>query len=256
MILAAATLAASLVSVMTGASGIADCANEAGQSPAAFVRHYFDVTNLTLYDATHVTVAVSNSPCLAHNAVNRVLVYARTPGGSYRLVLDDYGMPESVAASSDGTVTLNSHETIEIIDEATYVWNGTKYVLSPERSHRDDVAIDSVRPYVVRVTFATGTSSAVLSGTIAGGFGDDYEFVAHAGQRVTVHVLKGTKNLRFDVYQEMPGNQSARELTTLNASRTWSGTLPASGMWKVSVSGIDSMDHQTKEPYSLVLTIH
>jgi len=241
---------------MRGADGIADCANESGESAEAFVQHNFDARDLTLYDRTHVTIAVSHSACLAHNAVNRVLVYVRTPGGGYRLVLDDYGFTYNIEASTDGTVTLASHETVEIIDEATYVWNGTKYVFSPERSRRYDVAIGEGRPYVARVEFAPGTSSAVLTGSIAGGFGDDYEFDAHAGQHVTFQVLKGSlKNLRFDVYEKLPGNQSARDLTSLNASRTWSGILPTSGTWKLDVYGTDSMDHETKAPYSLVLTI-
>jgi hypothetical protein len=253
---AAAALAASLVSALTGAAGIADCAKESGESAAAFVRHNFDTRAITLYDQTHVTVAVSHSECLAHNAVNRVLVFARTPGGSYRLVLDDYGFTDNVEASIDGTVTLASHETVEIIDEATYVWNGTKYVISPERSHRYDVAIEEDRPYVTRVTFAPGASSATLAGTIAGGFGDDYEFDALAGQRVTLQILMGSsKDLRFDVYQDRPGNQGMRNLTTLDASRTWNAILPTGGTWKVSVYGVSSMDHTTKVPYSLLLTI-
>src|SRR5580704_6602619 len=112
MILAAATLAASLVSAMTGTAGIADCAKETGQSAEAFVRHNFDIRDLTLYDGTRVTLAVSQSPCLAHNAVNRVLAYARTPGGGYRLVLDDYGFDYNVDSSPAGTITLASHETM------------------------------------------------------------------------------------------------------------------------------------------------
>ena len=256
MIAAVAALAASLVTAIAGAQGIAECAVESGESTEAFVRHNFDVRELTLHDGTHVTVAISRSACLAHNSVNRVLVYARTPGGGYRAVLDDYGFPDNVEASTDGTVTLASHETVEIVDETTYVWNGTAYVVSPQRSHRYDVAIGEDRPYVVRIAFAPGTTSTVLTGSIAGGFGDDYEFAARAGQRVTVRVLEGSmKHLRFDVYQDRPGNQSAMELTSLNASRTWSGILPASGMWRLDVYGADSMDHQTKAPYSLELTI-
>ena len=240
---------------MTRPKGIADCANEFGESVEAFVRNNFDARDLTLHDGTHVTVAVSHSACLAHNSVERVLVYARTSSG-YRLVLDDYGFAYNVAASPDGTVTLASHETVQIIDETTYVWNGTTYVVSPERSHRYDVAIGEDRPYVVRVELAPGAASTVLTGSIAGGFGDDYEFDARAGQRMTVHVVKGSlKNLRFDVYQDLPGNRSARELTSLNASPTWSGILPASGTWKLDIYGADAMDRETKVPYSLVLTI-
>jgi hypothetical protein len=253
--IAAAALAASLVSAMTRAPGVAACAGESGESAAAFVRHGFDTKDLTLYDGTRVIVAESRSACLAHNAVTRVLVYARAPGG-YRLVLDDYGLPEQVGASTDGTVTLASHETVEIIDQATYVWNGKTYVLSPERSQRYDVGIGQGRPYVVRVRFAAGTSSTALRGSISGGFGDDYEFDAHAGQRVTIEVVKGwSKNFRFDVYQDV--RAGTRELTSpLRPARTWSAVLPTNGTWKIDVYGADTMDHETTYPYALVVTIH
>ena len=266
MILAAATLAASLVSAMAGAKGIAECADESGESAKAFVRRSFDNRDLKLYDGTRVTVAVSHSACLAHNSVNCVLVYTQTRDGSYRQVLDDYGFTDNVEASADGTVTLSSHETVEIITEATYAWNGTKYTFSPERSHRYDVAIgqgrsvargEQERPYVVRVRFAPGTSSVVLTGSVAGGFGDSYEFDARAGQHVTIQVLSGwSKNFTFDVYQDRPGSPDARDLTSiLNVPRKWSGVLPTSGTWKLDVTGTDSMDHETTSPYRLVLTI-
>jgi hypothetical protein len=252
----AIALSASLVSALAGAKGIAECASEAGVTAAAFVRGNFDFKNLRLYDGTHVVVAESGSACLAHNAVTRVLVYAQTPAG-YRLVLDDYSLPEQVDVSSDGTITLAAHETVEIMDQATYAWNGEKYVISPERSHRYDVSIGQGRPYVVRVRFAPGASSTVLSGSTAGGFGDDYEFDGRAGQRVTVQIVKGwSKNLRFDVYQDGRGDAEANSLTSLNERRTWSGVLPANGTWKLDVYGDFKSDHQTTYPYTLVLTIH
>jgi hypothetical protein len=253
---ASTPLAASLLSAVMSAAGVADCAKESGETATAYVTHGFAVRELKLYDGTRVAVAVSHDPCLAHNAVNRVLVYARMPGGGYRIALDDYGFPDNVQASSDGTVTLASHETVEIVDEATYVWNGTRYVFSPERSHRNDVAVGQDRPYAERVAFARGTSFAVLAGSIAGGFGDDYEFEANAGQRVTIQMRGGfSKNLRFDVYRDRAGDRSPQELTTLNSPRTWSAVLPASGTWKLDVYGVDTMDRETTEPYSLVLTI-
>jgi hypothetical protein len=240
---------------MTRAGGIAECATESGQSAATFVRRNFKTTALTLYDGTHVILAESLSACLARNAVTRVLVYAQTPGG-YRLVLDDYSLPEQIDASPDGTVAVAGHETVEIIDRTMWVWNGKTYVVSPERSQRYDVSIGQGRPDVVRVRFAPGASSTVLRGSIAGGFGDTYEFDARAGQRVTVHVVTGwSKNFQFDVYQVIRGGDDTRDLTTLNSTSTWSAILPTSGTWNVNVSGAESMDHQMTSTYTLVLTV-
>jgi hypothetical protein len=254
-LIVAAALAASLVSAIAGAKGIAECATETNESAAAFVRHNFKTTALTLYDGTHVILAESLSACLAHNAVTRVLVYAQIPGG-YRLVLDDYSLPEQLAASTDGTVSVAGHETMEIVDQTIWVWNGKTYVVSPERSQRYDVSIGQGRPDVVRVRFAPGTSSTILRGSIAGAFGDNYEFDARAGQRVTIQVVKGwSKNIRFDAYQTIRGSDDTKELTSLNSASTWSGILPTSGTWHVDVFGAETMDHQTTSPYTLVLTV-
>jgi hypothetical protein len=254
MTLAALIVAGGLATALERAAGVAACAKESSESAQSFVRRSFDVRKLTLYDGTRVAIAVSHSPCLAHNSVNRVLAYADT-GPGWRNVLDDYGFDYNVAASGDGTVTLDSHETVDVVDEATYVWNGARYLLSRERSHRYDVALDSRRPYVARVRFARGASSAVLSGRVARGFGDDYEFDASAGQRVTIRILKGSsKLLRFNLYQDRPSAVSPTELT-LSASPPWNAALPESGTWKLDVYGAPAMDDRTASPYALVLTI-
>jgi hypothetical protein len=68
--------------------------------------------------------------------------------------------------------------------------------------------------------------------------------------------VKGwSKDFQFDVYQDGPGGSGTKTLTSLNAARTWSGVLPTSGTWKIDVYGAEKMDHQTKYPYTLVLTI-
>lgn len=186
-----------------------------------------------------------------------MLVYAQPPGHRYRLVLDDYGFPGQIEAAIDGTITLASHETVEIIDQATYVWNGEKYVFSPERSHRYDAGIGQGRPYVARVRFTPGASSMVLTGSITGGFGDE------------LRVRRACRAARDDpCRQGLVEQLSVRRLSghsrrhghtgtsLINSGRTWSGTLPTSGTWNIDVFGADTMNHETVYPYALVLTIH
>ena len=253
---ASTPLAASLLSAVMSAAGVADCAKESGETATAYVTHGFAVRELKLYDGTRVAVAVSHDPCLAHNAVNRVLVYARMWRSGIVSCSTNDGLSDNVEASSDGDATLASHETVEIVDEATYVWNGTRYVFSPERSHRNDVAVGQDRPYAERVAFARATSFAVLAGSIAGGFGDDYEFEANAGQRVTIQMRGGfSKNLRFDVYRDRAGDRSPQELTTLKFPAHLERRSAGERTWKLDVYGVDTMDRETTEPYSLVLTI-
>jgi len=245
----AAALSAALLGLMESDQQIAQCASETETTASAFVRKSFDFKQVKLYDGTRVTVAVANSACLAHNAVARVMIYAQTSSG-YRLVLDDYSLPERVDVSAGGTATLASHESVTVVDQAAYVWNGKNYVFSPYRSTRYDVQIAQSRPYAIAVRFAPGTSATTLSGTVAGEFGDTYYFQARAGQRVAIALTRGARGgLTFSLFHESTelGPEGSR-------ATTWTGTLPATGTYSLDVFGQPSDDPKIV-PYALTLTL-
>lgn len=249
MIVAAAALSASLVALMSADAQIADCARASDVSPATFVRQGFDFKDVRLPGGTPATVAVSTSGCLAHNAVARVMIYARTPHG-YRLVLDDYSLPEAVDVGPDGTVTLASHETVEIVDQAAYAWNGTGFVFAPYRSTRYDVALGESRPYERPLAFAPGASSATRSGSVFGLFGDTYTFTARAGQRVTVKLLHGDAGA-IDVTIDDAGTEQLERVD----ERTWSGVLHRSGRFTLDVYGKTAPEGAVKVPYTVSIAI-
>jgi hypothetical protein len=248
VLLAAATLSAALISAIAADRQNAECAKEVDTPVRAFVAKAYRFDRLRLFDGTKVAVAVSNSPCLAHNAVARVMVYAQTPAG-YRLALDDYSLPEQVDAESDGTVTLVSHESVEVLVEAAYVWNGNRYVFSPYRSTMYDVALERRKPYAVLVRFAPGAGSTTLAGSVTATFGDSFDFTARAGQRVSIVLTRGDpKRVSYSVYQgdlEVAGDERAR---------SWSATLAKTAAYRIDVFGTGGDDAKLV-PYALVLTI-
>src|SRR5215469_13183651 len=115
-----------------------------------------------------MTVAIAKSGCLvSQNSAVRVY---RKIDGHYHLVFSDNAMPETVDASSDGTISLAAHDSIDTIVEPVYVWGGKTYAFAPERSHIFDISVEQRRPYQVPVRFASGTSSAEVRGTYAENF--------------------------------------------------------------------------------------
>jgi hypothetical protein len=182
-----------------------------------------------------------------------VLIYERTQSG-YRLVLNDFSLPEDVEAKSDGTLDLAAHETMNTILQSTYVWNGTNYAFSPGRSSMYCVGPqrDDERPYLLPIRFAPGTSSTVLRGTAFENCGQNYSFVARAGQRVTIERLTPQPHdLRIPIFLDF-GNDSVAHIN----GDAWSGTLTRSGEYRLSVFGTDQRGDADLQPFAIRLTVH
>jgi hypothetical protein len=223
------------------------CVADMGAAPAPYIASSWEFRRLTLRSGERMTVAIAKTGCLvSQNSAVRVF---REIDGHYHLVFSDNAMPETVDASSDGTISLAAHDTIDTIVEPVYVWDGKTYAFSPEQSHVYDVSVELRRPYQVPVRFAVGTSSADLRGTFSENFGNTYVFVAKAGQRATIELLEHRGHppgvaLRF----------GDRNVADLDGTR-WSGVLPFSGPYSLDVFGFDLPDHGTLLPYGLRLTI-
>jgi hypothetical protein len=221
-------------------------------SPSAYVGKDFNFQSLTLYSGARLVIVVGRNGCGWQGQAARVLIYRRAQSG-YRLVLSDVSLPEHVAAKPDGTVYLAEHETVNTIVQATYVWNGTKYAFSPDRSSIDCIGPerDSERPYEVPIHFARGTSSTVLRGTAYENCGQNYSFVARAGQRVAIERLSPQPhNLRIPVLL----NFGKDEIANVSGD-AWSGTLTRSGKYLLSVFGIEQRGDTDLQPFEIRLTI-
>jgi len=198
-----------------------------------------------------MTVAIATDPCLGLGQSTRIFIYERTAGG-YRRVLDDVTLPSLADISPDGTVTLPTHESIDVIFEATYVWNGTKYAFSGPRSHRYDVGLDQRRPYELPVRFAPGTSATTLSGSVAYTFGDDYVFQARAGQTVTIELTKHSGRRPFiSLYY----GDEISSLAELFDTDRWSGQLLKTGTYNLLISGQEESDETRLSTYTIRLAI-
>jgi hypothetical protein len=247
----AAAVPSDLVAAMLRDDRVATCANEAGKTAQAYVRQAFALRELTLRGGERMTVAEATDFCLMLGQSTRIYIFERALDG-YRRVLDEVTVPGLAEVSADGTAVLPTHESIETIFEAAYVWNGTAYAFSGSRSHVYDVALGQRRPYELPVRFAPGAFATTLSGSVAFNFGQDYVFEARAGQKVTIELTNHTVRRPSITLSFGRG-----ELTLANLFDTggWSGKLPQTGTYKLTVYGTDASDATRVSTYAIRLAI-
>ncbi|MBV8154198.1 MAG: hypothetical protein JO029_12735 [Candidatus Eremiobacteraeota bacterium] len=245
-------LDAALVAALMRDKDIRSCVESSGEdTPSAYVARDFTFQSLTLYSGERLVVVVGKSDCGWQGQGARVLIYERTQSG-YRLVLSDFSLPEQTEATRDGTLHLAGHESVNTIAETTYKWNGTKYVFLPSSSSIYCVGPDhdNERPYELPIRFANGTSSTVLRGTAYENCGQDYSFVARAGQKVTIERLTPQpRDLRIPILLYFGDDHVA------SVGDSWSGTLAHSGTYVLSVYGTEQRGEMDLQPYAIRLTI-
>lgn len=221
-------------------------------TPSAQVARDFNFQSLTLYSREPLVIAVGKNRCGWQGQAARVLIYERTQSG-YRLVLKSFSLPEDVDAKPDGTLYLAAHETMNTIVKETFLWDGAKYAFSPGRSSIYCVGPerDNERPYERAIHFAPGASSTILRGTVFENCGENYSFVARAGQRVTIERLTPQpRNLRIQIFLDFGKDNVAN----LNGDY-WSGALTRSGKYALDVFGTDSRGDIDLQPFEIRLTI-
>ena len=199
-----------------------------------------------------MTAAIATDPCLALGQSTRIIIYQRVDAG-YRRVLDAVTLPAFAQVNADGTAVLPTHDSVEVIFESTFVWNGARYVFSPTRSHRYDVALGERRPYEVPVRFAPGTTGATLSGSVAYNFGDAYVFEARAGQRISIALASEAGARPPGVSLEY--DDAISSLVEFRGAKAWTQTLTKGGTYSLFVFGTDERDEYRRSRYTLRLDI-
>ena len=96
----------------------------------------------------------------------------------------------------------------------------------------DDAAAQGVTS---RVQFARGTSSATLEGAVVRGDRDTYIVGAKGGQSMSVTISSLERNAVFQI--SGPGGNELRGAREGDDTMKWSGTLPASGDYRIIVGG-------------------
>ena len=89
---------------------------------------------------------------------------------------------------------------------------------------------------VQRAKFPLGESSTVLEGSVMPGERNGYLLEAQAGQQMTVHVTSAEDNAAF-IIQAPGGAQTLIGAGESDDAMDWSGELPTSGDYKISVEG-------------------
>jgi hypothetical protein len=240
-----------LVAALIRDRDVRECATESGKLPQTYALTAFDVRRVLLRGGEAMTVMVATDACLARGQSTRIMIFEKTAVG-YRRVLDDLTLPGLAKVESTGTVTLPTHESMDVILESTYVWNGVTYAFSPIQSHRYDVALAQRRPYETPVRFVRGESSAVLSGSVAYNFGDHYVFEASAGQRVTIRLMTyaGSRPAVSLYYKD-----EISSVAELGATSSWTGKVRKGGLYHLFVTGTSERDATRRSAYSIRLSI-
>jgi hypothetical protein len=246
--------AALVAAMMAHDKDLRSCVQDSDRgSPAAVIAKDFDFQSLRLNSGERLTIALGKNMCGWQGQAARVRVFQNTSSG-YRFAFSGFSLPEQFAAKPNGMLYTAAHETFNTIDQSTWFWNGSTYVFSPERSTVYCVGPerDNERPYELPVRFHTGESSTVLHGTAYQNCGQDYSFVARAGQRITVERLTPQpKNLRISIFLNF-GDDDVADVD----GASWTGTLAHTGKYVLSVSGTDPRgETQDLQPFAIRLTI-
>ena len=237
-----------LVAAMMADAQVAACAAEANKPAQAYIPQAFSLRNVTLHSGERMTVAVATDECMFLGQSSRIMIFEHATVG-YRRVLDGVTLADFVHVSGDGTVVLPTHETMETIFEAAYVWDGKTYVFSAPRSHIYDVPLSQRRPYEVPVRFAPGAFSTTLSGSVALNFGQQYIIQARAGQTMMIELTKYTGHSPI-----ISLSYGKRTLAELDADR-WIGALPLTGAYQLIVLGSGEPDATLVSTYAIRLEI-
>lgn len=87
-----------------------------------------------------------------------------------------------------------------------------------------------------RISFSPGDTSATVEGALVRGDRDSYLLGAQSGQQMWVHIASVENNAVFAVYE--PGSERTLPGAGERDDATdWSGELPTSGDYKVTVGG-------------------
>lgn len=229
---------------------VSACAREADLASTAYVSHALALKDVTLRGGQQMTVATSTDGCLSVGQSARIMIFAKTPGG-YRRVLKAMTLPDSWHVDADGAAMLPTHESMDVIFEATYVWNGTSYAFAPLRSHRYDVGLGERKPYEIPLRPVRGTPTTI-SGTVAYTFGDDYAFTARAGETITIELIDHSGPAPLVALDR---NDDISSLAELDGAGRWSGRLAKSGTYYLRISGTNESDAQRRSRYTLRLTV-
>ena len=112
----------------------------------------------------------------------------------------------------------------------------------------------AVSAKTIRVKFPPGRTTVILKGKTTGGPSESggmdpitYRLHARAGQKITLHLTSAKKNAIFGVWE------SGRNPMDVGSNPTdWSGTLPKTGVYEISVW---PEDEATDTTFSLEITI-
>ncbi len=221
------------------------CAKRAHATVAAYVRRAFAVGSLRLAGGSTIYTARSTDPCLSEGGDPAILAYVATANGAYRQVMIAHARTAAYGADGSLVLTMDDVDSAAVAYRMTFRFNGTTYA----GVGSEDVYLPTgeVKPSLIPLHFAYGSSSATVSGKVRREYSDTYTLVAAKGQTMSVIVRRKS------------GTLSGLEINAPSAMRlqtgvdlTWRDVLPETGRYAITVAGADT----SPATYSMTVTIH
>jgi hypothetical protein len=235
-----------LYAALTGEESVKMCARFARETREEYVRQMM-VKRTTLANGTVISFALGQDECInpAHNAA--CFAYVKSADGTFRLVYSGDAAP----FNADGSLVVYGHMSAFVQTRATYAFDGTTY-----RHIRDDVVWENreVKPASVPVHFAYGASSATVSGKVHYEFPDTYLLAASAGQTMSV-VVRPTRGTVGNLSVTTGPTRYQGKALTDSDKLSWSGKLPTSGSYSVSIDGAPNNDVRASATYTMTISI-
>ena len=209
------------------------------QSREEFVRSSYSVEPLTLTTGQQMVILRAHTGCLCGAQNCPILAYLRR-GEQFQLALNGTGVDGRF--EKNGTAVITAHDSALVSYRYTYVFRSSRYVSLKSEMVNDET--NEVKPSEIPVRFAAGTSSTKVRGHVVMGFPDTYVITAEKGQ--AIHVALSPRNVNAQVYVTDESDQGLSQ-----PSQAWSGTLPASGDYRIVVDGT----METSAQYELTIAI-
>jgi hypothetical protein len=241
MALHSLALSAALVNrVFADDDAVSYCYSRAGsESRESFVRSSYDVEPLTLTTGQRIVVLRARTGCLCGAQNCPFLAYLQR-GEQFQLALRGAAIDDRF--ETNGTAVVTSHDSALVSFRDTYVFRSSRYVSVKSEMVNEETG--EAKPSEIPVRFAAGTSSTKVRGRVVMGFPDTYIVTAKKGQRI--HVELSPRNASAEVYVADGLSQGLAP-----PAQAWSGTLPASGDYRIIVDGTSEKSAQ----YELTISI-
>jgi hypothetical protein len=220
------------------------CAKRAHATVAAYVPRAFTVGRVQLTSGATIYTARSTDPCLSEGGDAAIVAYVATANGAYRRVMIAHAHIATYGADGSLVLTMYDVDSTAVVYRMIFHFDGTTY--AAVRSEDVYLPTGEVKPSLIPLHFAYGSSSATVSGNVRDEYSDTYILSAAKGQTMSVIVRRKSGTLSGLEIVSPSGIRLQEGLEFM-----WRDVLPETGRYAISVAG----GNGSTATYSMTVTI-